>query len=154
MRQLGLDEALRRGEAYLKAGADALFVEAPQSTEEVERIASTFRGKPLVLNMLEGGGKTPLLPLDEIHKMGFSMVFYPTSLIFVVAKALQGALQDIKAGRYPVQDKGLNFDQYEQAVGLKEWSDIETEYMRSATGVHAAAPSVDHDKGAKGERVY
>lgn len=47
--------------------------------------------------MLEGGGKTPLLPLPDIHAMGFSMVFYPTSLIFVVTKALQGALQDIKA---------------------------------------------------------
>ncbi len=151
---LGLDEALRRGEAYFEAGADALFVEAPQSKEEVERIASAFRGKPLVLNMLEGGGKTPLLPLDEIHKLGFSIVFYPTSLIFVVAKALQGALQDIKAGRYPVAEKGLNFEQYEQAVGLKDWADIETEYMKSATGVHAAPPSVGSGKDAKGERVY
>lgn len=80
---LGLDEALRRGERYFKAGADGLFI------KEVEQIAAAFRGKPLVLNMLEGGGKTPLLPLDDIHKMGFSMVFYPTSLIFVMTKALQ-----------------------------------------------------------------
>ncbi len=151
---LGLDEALRRGEAYFKAGADALFVEAPQNEREVERIASTFRGKRLVVNMLEGGGKTPLLPLTDIHAMGFSMVFYPTSLIFVVTKALQGALQDIKAGRYPVQEKGVDFDEYERVVGLKEWADIESTYLKSATGVHAAQPSSEQGEARQRERAY
>ncbi len=151
---LGLDEALRRGERYFKAGADALFVEAPQSEKEVEQIARAFRGRPLVVNMLEGGGKTPLIPLPDIHAMGFSMVFYPTSLIFVVTKALQGALQDIKAGRYPVQEKGVNFEEYERVVGLKEWSDIETRYLKNVPGTGAASPSVKNDKSAEGERVY
>ncbi len=149
---LGLDEALRRGERYLKAGADGLFVEAPQDEKEVEQVAKAFRGQPLVLNMLEGGGKTPLLPLPDIHAMGFSMVFYPTSLIFVVTKALQGALQDIKAGRYPAGTKGVDFSAYEEVVGLKEWSDIETRYLKNVPGVSSAPPSVGG--GGKGERTF
>ena len=147
---LGLDEALRRGEAYFKAGADALFIEAPQDEREVERIASAFRGKKLVVNMLEGGGKTPLLPLADIREMGFAMVFYPTSLLFVVTKALQGALQDIQAGRYPVQEKGVDFNEYERAVGLPHWAEIETTYMKSAAGIHAASPSAEGENKGKG----
>lgn len=151
---LGLDEALRRGERYFKAGADGLFIEAPQSEKEVEQIAAAFRGKPLVVNMLEGGGKTPLLPLGDIHKMGFSMVFYPTSLIFVATKAMQGALQDIKAGRYPVAEKGTNFEEYEEAMGLPYWKQIETKYLKTGQQTHAVAPSVEEQQSAKGERVY
>ena len=138
---LGLDEALRRGERYFKAGADALFVEAPHDEAEVRRIADAFRGRPLVVNMLEGGGRTPLIPLEDLHAMGFSMVFYPTSLLFVAVKALQGALRDIREGRYPVQEKGVDFAEYERIVGLKEWADIETRYLKNVTGV-SAAPSV------------
>ena len=141
---LGLDEALRRGERYFKAGADALFVEAPQNEQEVETIARTFRGKPLVVNMLEGGGKTPLIPLPQIKELGFSMVFYPTSLIFVLTKAMQEALQDIKAGRFPVAEKGVNFKQYLEVVGLNYWSDIETEYLKNVPDLAAKAPSADN----------
>lgn len=75
----------------------------PKDEAELERIASAFRGRPLVVNMLRGGGKTPLTPPTDLHATGFSMVFHPTSLIFVVTKAPQGALRDIKAGCYPVE---------------------------------------------------
>src|SRR5213592_2677777 len=58
----GLDDALRRAEMYLKAGADGLFIEAPQSVEELAQIGRTFQGVPQIANMLEGGGRTPVLP--------------------------------------------------------------------------------------------
>ena len=69
------------------------------------------------------------------------MVFFPTSLIFVVAKALQGALRDIREGRYPVAEKGVGFEEYERIVGLKEWADVETRYLRNVTEAAAVPPS-------------
>ncbi len=62
----GLDDALRRAEMYLKAGADGLFIEAPQSAEELARIGRAFAGVPQLANMLEGGGRTPVLPPHEL----------------------------------------------------------------------------------------
>ncbi len=58
----GLDEALRRGEMYLNAGVDGIFIEAPQTVAELERVGRTFKGVPQIANMLEGGGQTPVLP--------------------------------------------------------------------------------------------
>ncbi len=66
----GLDEALRRGEQYLKAGVDGLFIEAPQSVKELERIGGAFKGVPQIANMLEGGGQTPVLPPKELRAHG------------------------------------------------------------------------------------
>ncbi len=125
---LGLDEALRRGERYLKVGADGLFIEAPHNVEELKKIASTFRGKYIVANMLEGGGKTPLVPPAELYAMGFSMIFYPTSLIFRVARVIQDALADILQGRYTAKEKGMSFEQYTDIVGLPEWVRIEEKF--------------------------
>ena len=68
----GLDEALRRGERYLRAGADGLFIEAPVSVEELARVGGAFAGVPQLANMLEGG-QTPLLPPSELGRLGFSM---------------------------------------------------------------------------------
>ena len=95
----GLDEALRRAEIYLKAGADGLFIEAPQSIDELTRIGRTFQGVPQLANMVEGGGRTPVLPPRELYRLGFAMVAYPTSLIFRVARAIENALADLKHGR-------------------------------------------------------
>ena len=128
---LGLDEALRRGERYLNTGADGLFIEAPQSVEEVKKIADTFKGRHLVSNMLEGGGKTPLIPPAELYAMGFSMIFYPTSLIFRVARVLQDAAADIQNGLYTAEEKGMSFKQYTDLVGLPAWTKIQDEFSSS-----------------------
>ena len=95
----GLDEALRRGEQYLKAGADGIFIEAPQTVQELERVGRAFNGVPQIANMLEGGGQTPVLPPAELKAMGFAMAAYPTTLIFRVARTIERALADIKAGK-------------------------------------------------------
>ncbi len=125
---LGLDEALRRGERYLKLGADGLFIEAPQSREELEQIGAAFKGKPLVANMLEGGGKTPLVPPAELYDMGFTMIFYPTSLIFRAVQAIRDGAADILAGRYTAEEKGVSFDNYTDLVGLPAWQAIEARF--------------------------
>ncbi|MCX7170274.1 MAG: isocitrate lyase/PEP mutase family protein [Proteobacteria bacterium] len=77
----GMDAALQRGAAYLRAGADALFVEAPRSVEELARIGREFQGEVLLANMPEGG-KTPYLPFHELGGMGFRIVIYPVVTLF------------------------------------------------------------------------
>ena len=71
----GLDEALRRGEAYAKAGADILFIESPESEEEMARIGRSF-DLPLIANMVEGG-RTPVLPKKRLEELGYRMAIYP-----------------------------------------------------------------------------
>jgi 2-methylisocitrate lyase-like PEP mutase family enzyme len=124
----GLDEALRRGERYLKAGADGLFIEAPQTVKELERIGGAFKGVPQLANMLEGGGQTPVLPPSELHAMGFAMVAYPTTLIFRVARTIERALADIKAGRSIDSNDGVNFAEFKDITDFDKWARIEETY--------------------------
>jgi len=92
---LGLDEALRRGEAYAKAGADVLFIESPETVEELEKIGRTF-DMPLLVNVVEGG-RTPQLAPEELQKLGFSLAIYPASGFLSVAKALKDVYGEILA---------------------------------------------------------
>jgi 2-methylisocitrate lyase-like PEP mutase family enzyme len=91
---LGLDEALRRGEAFAQAGADILFIEAPESEEEMRRIASAF-DLPLIANMVEGG-RTPVLGRAELEEIGFKIAIFPASGFLAMAavlKAIYGQIQ-------------------------------------------------------------
>ncbi len=87
----GLDEALRRAEGFLRAGADVLFVESPESLEELRTYAEAFRGATLLANMVEGG-RTPYLPAAELAKMGFKIALYPATGFLSAASALSDAL--------------------------------------------------------------
>jgi 2-methylisocitrate lyase-like PEP mutase family enzyme len=91
----GLDEALRRAEAFLEAGADILFVESPESLEELRRIAETFKGATLLANMVEGG-RTPYLGTDELAGMGFSVALYPATGFLAAAAALKAAYTQLR----------------------------------------------------------
>jgi 2-methylisocitrate lyase-like PEP mutase family enzyme len=124
----GLDEALRRGEQYLKAGADGLFVEAPQTVEELARIGSAFKGVPQLANMLEGGGSTPILPPAELAKLGFAMVAYPTTLLFRIARTIEHALTDIKMGNPASTHEGVNFAQFKDITDFADWARIDETY--------------------------
>ncbi len=126
----GLDEALRRGEIYLKAGADGLFIEAPQSIDELTRIGRTFQGVPQLANMVEGGGRTPVLPPHELYRLGFAMVAYPTSLIFRVARAIENALADLKHGRPTGENDGVDFETFKDITSFGDWAEVE---QRAAT---------------------
>ena len=120
----GLDDALRRSEAYLKAGADGLFIEAPQSVEELERIASAF-DVPQMCNMLIGG-LTPLLSSRELHDMGFRMIVHGTTLIKRVAKALSDTLAELQADRLDGRPGDfMTLSQFMECVDVEAWRQIE-----------------------------
>lgn len=124
----GLDEALRRGERYIRAGADGLFIEAPVSVEEMERIGRAF-DVPQLANMLEGG-RTPILPPAELERLGFRIVIYGISLLLRIAATMERALEDLKGGRIPPRDTPMSFDRYKDIVEFGKWAEIERRYGR------------------------
>ena len=91
----GLDEALRRGEAFLEAGADVLFIESPESLEELRRVAETFKGALLLANMVEGG-RTPYLGTADLAAMGFAVALFPATGFLAAAAALKAAYGQIQ----------------------------------------------------------
>lgn len=122
----GLDEALRRGHAYLDAGADALFVEAPRGADELARIGAEFRGTPLVANVVEGG-KTEPLSVAELCELGFSIVLYANFLMRAMALAGQRALAYL-AGHGETNgyaDQILPWEHRQDLVGLGEFTTVD-----------------------------
>ncbi len=122
----GMDEALRRGEQYLRAGADGLFIEAPTSIEEMALIGRTF-DVPQLANMLEGG-RTPILKPAELEQLGFRIVIYGTSILMRYAKVIQETLADIQSGELKLSGTGVSFNDYKDMLGMGEWSRIENAY--------------------------
>lgn len=121
----GLDEALRRGEAYFNAGADILFVEAPESEDEMEKIGAAFN-KPLVSNQLHGG-KTPILPQQKLKQMGYSVAIYPTVGLFAAAQALQN-VYDSLADEKLVTQPLYAFHEFVEKIGFQQVWDFEQKY--------------------------
>ncbi len=123
----GLDDALRRAERYIAAGADGIFVEAPETVEELARIGKAF-DVPQFCNMLVGG-RTPILSDCELYDMGFAMVVHGTTLIMRVAKALQEMLGELKAGTLDfASDDFISFEGFKEAVGFAEWVELEERF--------------------------
>ena len=91
---LGLDEALRRAEAYAKAGADILFVESPESEEEMRRIGQSF-DVPLVANMVEKG-RTPVLTKPELEALGYKIAIFPVTALLAGVQAMTQVYQQFK----------------------------------------------------------
>ena len=117
---LGLDAAIERCLAYREAGADALFVEAPQSVEELELIAQALPA-PLVANMIERG-VTPHLSRGELEQLGFNLIVCPLAGLFAGAKAVLDVLTELRdqettAGAL---DRMLAFDEFNELVGVEE----------------------------------
>lgn len=123
---VGMDEALRRGERYLRAGADALFIESPMSVEEMAQIGRAF-DCPLLANMLEGG-RTPILKPAELEELGFRIVIYGISLLMRATRSMQETLADIKSGEMRLTGTGVSFEDYKSIVGMEKWSKIEDNY--------------------------
>ncbi|HEY2158601.1 MAG TPA: isocitrate lyase/PEP mutase family protein [Isosphaeraceae bacterium] len=120
----GLKGALRRGEAYVKEGADGLFIDGVETIVDLGAIGSSF-DVPLAANMFEGGGKTPIVTADALKKMGFAMVLYPTSLVFRVAKTLETALRAMLEQRLDEAGPIMSFDHFEDMIDLPGWKKIE-----------------------------
>jgi 2-methylisocitrate lyase-like PEP mutase family enzyme len=129
---LGLDEALRRGEAYVKAGADLLFIESPESVAEMEKIGRAF-DVPLVANMVEGG-RTPILAADELQRVGYRLAIFPALGFLAAGAAMQRAFAGLKTRGssvgldvplYPFQDfsRLMGFDgvtEFDRKYGEKK----------------------------------
>ena len=92
---LGLDEALRRAEKYARAGADLLFVESPESVDEMQTIGKAF-DLPLVANMVEGG-RTPVLTRDELQSLGYGLAIFPATAFLAAGAAFESVYQTIQA---------------------------------------------------------
>ncbi len=130
----GLDEALRRGEMYLEAGADGLFIEAPETVEELEKVGRTFQGVPQLANMVEGGGQTPVLPPAELYRLGFNMIAYPTTLLFRVARTIEKALGDLKAGRAVANSDVVGFADFKDITNFADWAKVDDRERQTADG--------------------
>jgi len=123
----GLDEALRRGERYAHAGADALFIEAPVSVEEMRTIGRAF-DVPQLANMLEGG-RTPLLRPSELEELGFRIAIYGISPLMHAVRAMQHVLSSLSEGDVSFAGGGVGFEEYKSIVGFDRWADVENRYQ-------------------------
>lgn len=128
---LGLDEALRRGEAFLKAGADILFIESPESEEEMARIGRTF-DVPLLANMVEGG-RTPVLGKDELERLGFKIAIFPTSGFLAAGAAMRSVYQEIRSAGSSKSWKGdmYAFDEFCRLMGFERIWQFEREHAET-----------------------
>ena len=117
---LGLDEALRRGEAFLRAKADIVFIESPRTIEEMQRIGRTFSGVPLVANMVEGGS-TPLLSREELQSIGYRIAIFPVAGLLAAAAAMRSVFSDIHAKGSTAAWPGelFRFDDFNKLMGFE-----------------------------------
>ncbi|KAA9159766.1 oxaloacetate decarboxylase [Amycolatopsis acidicola] len=128
----GIDAAIERAHRYREAGADALFVEALQSEEEIERVAAEFAGFPLLFNWVEGG-KTPPVGLDRLRELGFRLVICPISTLLAATGALRETLGRIKKDGTPLNVLGSlpGFGEFTEFIGLPEVNSIGDRYPNS-----------------------
>jgi 2-methylisocitrate lyase-like PEP mutase family enzyme len=124
----GLDEALRRAEAYAEAGADILFVESPESEEEMARICSTV-DKPLVANLVEGG-RTPILSKQALEELGYSLAIFPGSGFLAVGAALRSVYQTIltEGSTDAYQGELYDFTDFAKLMGFQEVWDFDKKH--------------------------
>lgn len=121
----GLDEALVRGKQYQEAGADIIFIEAPQSLEELERIVTFFPDIPLLANIIEGG-KTPCLTVDELEKMGFKLVAFALSGLLTTTNAVSQCFQQLKqTGSVNLNHNSFQFEQFKDSIEVDKYRELE-----------------------------
>ncbi|MFF5989468.1 isocitrate lyase/PEP mutase family protein [Prauserella flavalba] len=125
----GLTDALGRAEACLHAGADALFVEAPESVDELKRIGSEF-DVPLLANPLPGG-VSPVLTPEEYGELGFSIVCYGITPVLTAAGAIRARIEDIQQRRFALADRDMSFGDFKDLVGMAEWEAIDERHRKT-----------------------
>ncbi len=118
---VSLDEAIERVEQARAAGADASFVEAPESVEQMQEIGRRVPAGPSVSNMIERG-KTPQLSRDELASMGFTLIVYPLSGIFAAVAALQTIYEKLHKDNTTIglEDRLISFEQFNELIGVEE----------------------------------
>jgi carboxyvinyl-carboxyphosphonate phosphorylmutase len=126
---LGIDEAIERGKMYRKEGADVVFVEAPQSEEELREIPKKINA-PLLANMIENG-VTPIFSADELKSMGYSMVVFPLSGLYAATYAMKKIFSHLKSNGTTkgCTDTMLDFDEFNELVELPKFMQMEKKYQ-------------------------
>jgi 2,3-dimethylmalate lyase len=121
-----LDEAMRRAERFVEAGADGIFVEAPRSVEELEIIGRAF-DVPQICNPFMGG-YTPILTMPELAALGFTCAMLGIDTLMHAAKAVEAVLVDMKTGAFARRNDGMHFEEYKKLVGYDRWMGIDEEF--------------------------
>jgi 2,3-dimethylmalate lyase len=142
----GLDAAIERGRLYRQAGADMLFIEAPQSTEEIRRVAGSFEGVPLLFNYAEGG-KTPPVTHEFLRQLGFALVIFPISLLLVATAAMRSALHRIKEDGSPIDllPTLIPLGEFLDFIGLPEIHQLERRFAIEQSDPGGASPERTRD---------
>jgi len=123
----GLDDAIERGLRYREAGADVIFVEAPQSREEIERVARAIKA-PLLSNQVPGG-KTPPLTVTELEKLGYKIVIFPVVGLMAATLAIEDALKGLRErGTDSSGERILSPMDIFKKVGIDWWLEQESKY--------------------------
>ena len=129
---LGLEEAIARGQASRRAGADVVFIEAPQSREEIQRIAEAVE-PPLLLNMVTKGGKTPYMPTAELERLGYGVMLFASDLQRAAIFAIQHLLQELKTQRTTeFYEAMVTFQEREQVVQTDHYLRLQARYLTLA----------------------
>ncbi len=125
---LGFEAALERCRAYRAAGADVIFLEAPESREEMEIVAREIDA-PLFANLIERG-KTPLIPLGELADIGYKIAIYPLTALYAAARAVSDAMAELRAKGTTAGfvDRMIAFDDFNELIGLPEYRELERRY--------------------------
>ena len=127
---LGLEAAIERGHSYLAAGADALFIEAPQNESEMALIGREFPQAILIANMIEGG-KTPILTPEKLQQMGYKIVFWPCTLLYTVLYNVSQVLKTLReTGSTELYSRQMaDFMAFNEFIGLNKYSEMEKQYQ-------------------------
>lgn len=125
----GIEEAIRRGKAYEEAGADVIFIESPESEEEMKLITTSFN-VPVLANMVEGG-RTPLLSSKELEDLGYNLVIFPTASTYITAQAMKNLMVELKdkGTTKGLVDQMIPFPEFNKLIGLTEIRDLEAKFV-------------------------
>ncbi|KAG2296052.1 hypothetical protein Bca4012_002527 [Brassica carinata] len=141
---MSLEESFSRARAFTDAGADVLSVDSLVSREEMKSFCNVYPLVPKLANMLETGGKIPMLNPLEIEEIGYKLVAYPLSLIGVSIRAMQDALLAIKGGRIPPPGSMPSLEEIEEILGYDTYREEEKRYATSSSS----------DRGSSSRSVY
>jgi 2-methylisocitrate lyase-like PEP mutase family enzyme len=127
---MGLEEAIARGQACREAGADVIFIEAPQTVDEIKRVADVIAA-PLLINMVTQGGKTPYVSTDELERMGYAIIIFASDVqraaIFGMRRLLQ-ELREKRTGEFFPETVG--FQEREGIINSDHYFQLQERYLR------------------------
>jgi 2-methylisocitrate lyase-like PEP mutase family enzyme len=127
----GVEEAIKRGNAYAEAGADLIFVEAPRTKEDIIRLVKEIKA-PISINLFDAvsGGKTPLIDIDELKEMGVARVSIPVGPLFAAVKGMMNYLDVIKDGIAEGRtDLVVPFAEFKELVGFNKYRELEKKFL-------------------------